>query len=79
MKNLIHHTNHLTIYAIVLLVIGLLLRYLIGKRRFNRRGVAGLQHFKTYGAALLTITIERIVNMIATLMIIGAVILYLIK
>ena len=79
MKNLIHHTNHLTVYAIVLLAIGLLLRYIVGKRRFNRRGVAGLQHFKSYGIALLTMTIEKMVNIIAALMIIGAIFLYLLK
>lgn len=79
MKSLIHHTNHLTLYAIILLTIGLLLRYIIGKRRFNRRGIAGMQYFKFYGVALVTTIIERIVNIIATLMIIGAIILYLIK
>ncbi|GAB3917174.1 hypothetical protein [Mucilaginibacter boryungensis] len=79
MKNLIHHTNHLTIYAIILLTIGFLLRYMIGKRRFNRWGIAGTQYFKSYGVALITIMIERIVNVIATLMIIWAIILYLIK
>lgn len=79
MKNLIHHTNHLTIYAIILLATGLSLRYIIGKRRFNRRGVAGLQHFRSYGIAVIIMTIEKVVNIIAALMIIGAVILYLIK
>jgi hypothetical protein len=79
MKNLIHHTTHLTIYAIILLAIGLSLRYIIGKRRFNRRGVAGLQHFESYGVALFTTIIERVLNIIATLMIIGAIFLYLIK
>jgi hypothetical protein len=79
MKNQIHHINHLTVYAIILLVIGLLLRYIIGKRRFNRRGVAGLQQFKSYRIALFMTVIERLVNTIATLMIIVAVVLYLIK
>jgi hypothetical protein len=79
MKNLIHNIHHLTIYAVILLVTGLLLRYIIGKRRFNRRGVAGLQYFKSYGTALFTTILERVVNIIATLMIIGAVFLYLIK
>ena len=79
MKNLIHHTNQLTIYAIILLVFGLLLRYIIGKRRFNRRGVGGMQYFKSYGLALVTTIIERIVKIIATLMIIGAIILYLVR
>jgi hypothetical protein len=79
MKNLIHYTTHLTIYAIILLAVGLLLRYIIGKRRFNRRGVAGLQYFKSYGVAVITTIIEWVVNIIATLMIIGAIFLYLIK
>jgi len=79
MKNLIHHTNHLTIYAIILLTIGLSLRYIIGKRRFNRRGIAGLQHYKSYGVALITTIVESVVNIIAALLIIGALILYLTK
>lgn len=79
MKHLIHHINHLTVYAIILLAIGLLLRYIIGKRRFNRRGIAGTQYFKSYGVALVTTIIERIINIIATLMIMGAIFLYLIR
>jgi len=79
MKNLIHHTDHLTLYASILLAVGLLLRYIIGKRRFNRRGLAEIQYFKAYGIALITITIEKVVNIIAALMIISAILLYLIK
>jgi hypothetical protein len=79
MKNLIHHTDHLTIYAIILLIIGLTLRSFIGKRRFNRRGVGGTQYFKSYSVAVVTTTIEKVANVIATLMIIGSVFLYLIK
>jgi len=79
MKNIIHHTNHLTIYAIILLAIGLSLRYIIGRRRFNRRGVAGLQHFKSYVVALIVMFIEKLVNIVATLIIIGAIFLYLIR
>jgi len=79
MKNLIHHTNHLTIYAIMLLAIGLELRYIICKRRFNRRGIAGLQLFKSYGVALIVMFIEKLVNIVAILTIIVAIFLYLIK
>jgi len=64
MKNLIHHTNHLTIYAIILLTIGLSLRYIIGKRRFNRRGIAGLQQFRSYKHALMVCFIERLINIL---------------
>ncbi|RKR84097.1 hypothetical protein BDD43_4324 [Mucilaginibacter gracilis] len=79
MKTLIAYPDRITIYAIVLLAIGLLLRYIIGKRRFNRRGIGGVQYFKSYGRSLITTTFERVLNIIATLMIIGAIILYLIR
>lgn len=79
MKNLIHNINHLTIYAIILLAVGLSLRYIVGKHRFNRRGMAGMQHFKSYGVALVTSIIERVVDIIAALMIIGAIFLHLIN
>jgi len=79
MKNVTHHINQLTVHAIILLAIGLMQRYIIGKRRFNRRGVAGMQYFKSHSVALVTIIIERVVNMIAALLIIGAIILYLLK
>lgn len=62
-----------------MLAVGISIRYIIGKRRFNRRGVAGLQYFKSYDSALITVFIERLVNIIAILMIIFAIVLYLIK
>jgi hypothetical protein len=79
MENLMHHTNHITLYAITLLAIGLTLRYIVGRRRFNRRGIAGVQYFKSYAVAQITLFIERLTNIIASLMIAGAIILYLIK
>lgn len=69
MKKLFDIHDRLTLYAAVLLIIGLLLRYCVGRRRFNRRGFAGLQYFKTYNAALLTVFTERTINVIAALMI----------
>jgi len=38
--------------GIGLLVIGLVIRFYIGRRRFDRRNVAGLQQFSSYGKAL---------------------------
>ncbi|SDH50035.1 hypothetical protein [Mucilaginibacter gossypii] len=74
-----YHNYTVSILSIILLVIGVSIRYIIGRRRFNRRGVAGLPHFKSYEAALLTTYIERFLNIIGTLMIIAAIILYLIR
>jgi len=64
---------------ILLLLFGLLVRYIIRRRRFNRRSMAGVQGFKSYTMAVLTITVEKLANIIATLCIILAVILFLLK
>ncbi|MCD8739365.1 hypothetical protein LT679_02015 [Mucilaginibacter roseus] len=44
MPALIAYTTRMNIYAVLLLLAGLIILYLIGRRRFYRRNVAGLQH-----------------------------------
>jgi len=46
--------------GIFFVILGLIIRYKINKRRFNRRGPGGLQHFKDYQQAWLVTLIERI-------------------
>ena len=70
---------HLTVIAIILIVVGLVLLYWIGKRNFNRRNLAGLQQFKDYNTALLLILLERLGNIIAVLLILAGILLYVIK
>ncbi|AMR30091.1 hypothetical protein A0256_01000 [Mucilaginibacter sp. PAMC 26640] len=53
--------------AMILIAIGLLLRYHIGRRRFNRRGIGGLQQFSTYGRFIFTMVVEKVIYFIATL------------
>jgi hypothetical protein len=76
------HSNYpnytVIILAIMMLAVGIVIRF-IGKRRFNRRGVGGLQQFKSYGVGLATTVIEWVLNIIATLMIIAAIVLFLIR
>ena len=79
MKELITYSDRITLDAVVLVAIGLILRYFIGKRRFNRRGIAGMQYYNNYKQALITTTIERLANIIASLLIVAGIILYLIK
>lgn len=45
-----------------MLFIGLAIRLLISMRRFNRRGLGGLQHFNNYFLGLITLTIEWILK-----------------
>jgi uncharacterized membrane protein YhiD involved in acid resistance len=74
----LNYKKHLTACTVVVLLTGLLLSYLIGGRRFNRRNVAGLQCCKSYSAALFTVTVEKVLNILASLMIAGAILIYFI-
>jgi hypothetical protein len=41
----------MTIFGIVLAVLGYALQYLMNRRAFNRRNAAGIEEFKSYEAA----------------------------
>jgi hypothetical protein len=61
------HDSHIIPCGLILLAIGLLIRYYIGKRRFNRRDIAGLQQFPTYGRAVFTTLWETLFLIIGNL------------
>ncbi len=65
------------IIGILLLLFGLFLRYTIGRRRFNRRSIAGVQGFKSYSYAIITLSIEKLINAFAILCILLALILFI--
>lgn len=53
--------------GLLLVALGLFIRYQIGRRRFNRRGIGGLQQFPTYGRFIFTVTVETVIHFIGTL------------
>ena len=53
--------------GMILTAVGLFIRYHIGRRRFNRRGIGGLQHFPTYGRFIFIMAVERVIYFIATI------------
>ncbi|UOE48766.1 hypothetical protein MTO98_30670 [Mucilaginibacter sp. SMC90] len=59
--------NYNNSYALLLIVTGLLIRCLIGRRRFYRRNVAGLQQFPSYRRAICTTILETLLSVIASL------------
>ncbi|MBK0379368.1 hypothetical protein [Mucilaginibacter segetis] len=62
----IHH--HITIpCGFLLLVACFFIRYQIGRRRFNRRGVGGLQQFSSYRKAVVTTFLETLILFIGNL------------
>jgi hypothetical protein len=58
--------------ALLLLAISFGFRYAIGRRRFNRRGMAGLQQFPTYGKAVFTTLWETVFLIIGNLCLLTA-------
>jgi len=55
------------------LITGVILKYLIGKRRFNRRGLGGLQQYYSYEWAFVTTIIEWVFKWVAVaLILLGA-------
>ena len=48
------HQPILFVAGIASLILGLIIRYSVGRRRFNRRTPFGLQQFRSYNQALAT-------------------------
>jgi len=63
--------------SLMLLGVALLIRFWVNRRRFNRRGWGGLQHFTSYSKAVFTIMLERMLMILATLLIVAAILLFL--
>ena len=62
--------SYYNIYGIIFLLIGVFIRYQIGKRRFNRRNIAGLQIYTSYLKGQITATIETLLNLLGILFIV---------
>ncbi len=54
----------------VLMGIGTALRLWIGMRRFNRRGIGGLQHFSNYFVGLAALFVEFLIWWTANILIV---------
>jgi len=67
------HQTYTIPCGIVLIAIGLLVRYHISRRRFNRRGIGGLQHYSSYRRAMVTSVLETVVMFTGTFLIIAGV------
>ena len=63
--------------GIIILLIGMLIRYFIGRRRFNRRGIGGLQQFSNYETAVAFTFLEWVFKWVANLLILLALLLLL--
>jgi hypothetical protein len=65
------HHHYTMPCGLLLVAIGLFIRYHIGRRRFSRRGMAGLQQFPAYGRAVATTLLEKLILFIGNLSLFG--------
>ena len=57
--------------GISLIALGIIILYIIGRRKFRRRGVAGLEGFSSYQAAVFIRFLEALFRLIAWIMLLG--------
>lgn len=62
--------SNLDTNGLILISIGLLMRFLIGRRKFNRRNVAGIEVFSSYLTAVTIRLFERLFNLFGLLLIV---------
>jgi hypothetical protein len=79
MELLIIHHNAVSLKAFILIGAGLLVRYLINRRRFNRRGIASLQLFSSYEKWWLVTRIEALFYFLGLLAIGAGIVLLIFK
>jgi len=64
--------------GLILLFVGLLLRFLIGRRRFRRRNHAGVEVFSSYMASQIILLFEGVFNLLGLFMIICGIVAVLV-
>jgi hypothetical protein len=52
--------SFIRILAIALILLGIIIRYRLNKRKFNRRNYSGVEEFRSYGNMKFTVIIENI-------------------
>lgn len=67
------------ITAIILLMLGLALRYFVNRRRFNRRTVTGMELFNSYESAWMIKLLEKLTFWIGTFLILGGLLVMIVN
>ncbi len=75
---ILNDLTRLQTHGIYLLITGIVIRFIVGRRRFKRRGIGGLQHFNSYLVALILMTIEWLFNFIGMIAILLGILLLLV-
>lgn len=65
--------------GIIACVLGLVIRYFVNRRRFNRRSPQGVQMFDNYEKAFFTTIGETIAKVVGFLLILGGLFFYVLS
>lgn len=65
--------NWYYVIAAVVVIIGIVINTTINRRRFYRRGPGGMQHFNSYGKAVLTTWVERLGKLLVLVLVLIAI------
>lgn len=71
--------NTLSVISIICVITGLLLKYMVGRRKFSRRNVTGIERFRSYNQMILIRAFENIMNTLAKLLLTSAIILFILS
>lgn len=61
--------SNLDTEGLLLILAGLVIRFIVGRRRFSRRNFTGVQVFSSYIASQLVPLLERLFNLLGMLLI----------
>ncbi|EDM37019.1 hypothetical protein PBAL39_04453 [Pedobacter sp. BAL39] len=71
--------SNLDTNGLILISIGLVIRFWVGRRRFRRRNIAGIEVFSSYLTAVAIRFLERFFNLFGFLLIVFGVITVLMR
>ncbi|WP_367866984.1 hypothetical protein [Pedobacter sp. WC2423] len=57
-------------FGYLFIIIGILILFIIGMRRFNRRGLGGMQHYSNYFIAVISSILEWVLSKVAFILIV---------
>lgn len=63
--------------GVILFIIGLIIRYIIARNRFNRRMVTGVELFKSYNRFLIIRILEKFGRLIAFILILAGIFFFI--
>jgi hypothetical protein len=65
----------ISIMGWIALLLGVAIRYIIGRRKFNRRAITGLEQFNSYEKAVGTTLLEKLFKLFALILILAGILL----